>query len=425
MAQDKNSSLYYDLITFSILGFISGLPFALVTSTFQAWLTQGNVSIASIGLFGLVSIPYAMKPLWAVLIDWLRIYYRIGLQTVYFFIVVLLALTLYVVSCTTELLSTKLALLMLFASFLSSTIDICVDAMRVIFVDEKMQGLVSSWFVIFYRIAFILSGGLGLVIASHTGWNNLYFYMSVLTLISGFSGYLFVVYGYQTVFTKDTKQDNASVFEFFYAVHSWVRKSYAQVFNALLFIFLYKYHGNFLTSLVQVFLIDHAQMSLEFIGYTYKTFGMLATFAGGVLGGMLSRSVSTRASVLITIFFQCVATSLFVVMAADILPCHPVLVTMSMYMESLCIGLSTTLITVIITKNCDSTLAATQYAFFTAAIAWERTLINPISGYVQSAFGWTGYFMCSLLMFPFLLMMILERKDDTFKTLDQADYKKL
>ena len=112
-------------------------------------------------------------------------------------------------------------------------------------------------------------------------------------------------------------------------------------------------------------------------------------------------------------------------MAADILPCHPVLVTMSMYMESLCIGLSTTLITVIITKNCDSTLAATQYAFFTAAIAWERTLINPISGYIQSAFGWTGYFMCSLLMFPFLLMMILERKDDTFKPLVQADYKKL
>ena len=79
----KNCDVWHDLLTFCLLGFISGLPFALVTSTFQAWLTQGNVSITSIGLFGLVSMPYALKPIWAVLIDWLRAYCRVSLESIF------------------------------------------------------------------------------------------------------------------------------------------------------------------------------------------------------------------------------------------------------------------------------------------------------------------------------------------------------
>ena len=169
-------------------------------------------------------------------------------------------------------------------------------------------------------------------------------------------------------------------------------------------------------------MIDYAHMSLEFIGYTYKTFGMLATFAGGVLGGVLCRSASVRLSVFVTASLQVIATLLFVVMAADILPCYPILVTMSMYMESLCVGLSTTLITVIITKNCDSELAATQYAFFTAAIAWERTIVNPMAGLIQSYLGWEGYFLCSLVMFPWLIIVLLNKKSQVFGNLCLSDF---
>lgn len=67
------------------------------------------------------------------------------------------------------------------------------------------------------------------------------------------------------------------------------------------------------------------------------------------------------------------------------------------------------MVTVLITKNCDAKLAATQYAFFTAAIAWERTLVGPLAGYVQAALGWSGYFAFSMAMFPVLGSMLFKK----------------
>src|SRR6202023_195400 len=51
------------------LGFASGLPLLLTFSTLSAWLATAGVSRAAIGAFALVGTPYALKFLWAPLID--------------------------------------------------------------------------------------------------------------------------------------------------------------------------------------------------------------------------------------------------------------------------------------------------------------------------------------------------------------------
>ena len=51
------------------LGFASGLPLALTGNTLAAWARESGVSLSQIGLLGLVSWPYAVKFLWAALID--------------------------------------------------------------------------------------------------------------------------------------------------------------------------------------------------------------------------------------------------------------------------------------------------------------------------------------------------------------------
>ena len=52
-----------------LLGFASGLPRALTGQAMQASLAIDGVSIATIGFFGLVGIPYTFKFLWAPLMD--------------------------------------------------------------------------------------------------------------------------------------------------------------------------------------------------------------------------------------------------------------------------------------------------------------------------------------------------------------------
>src|SRR3990167_2403444 len=57
------------LIAMIFLGFSSGLPLALTVSTLQAWFTQANVNLATIGALSLIGIPYTLKFLWAPLMD--------------------------------------------------------------------------------------------------------------------------------------------------------------------------------------------------------------------------------------------------------------------------------------------------------------------------------------------------------------------
>lgn len=52
-----------------LLGFSSGIPLALTGSTLQAWMASEKVDLAVIGVFSLVGLPYAIKYLWAPLMD--------------------------------------------------------------------------------------------------------------------------------------------------------------------------------------------------------------------------------------------------------------------------------------------------------------------------------------------------------------------
>ncbi len=66
MAKTKRLSLYsvfadQRMLIVLLLGFSSGLPLALTGSTLQAWLTDGQMDVGTIGLFALVGLPYALK----------------------------------------------------------------------------------------------------------------------------------------------------------------------------------------------------------------------------------------------------------------------------------------------------------------------------------------------------------------------------
>src|ERR1700691_5543868 len=51
------------------LGFASGLPYLLTVTTLSAWLATAGIRRAAIGIFALAGTPYALKFLWAPLID--------------------------------------------------------------------------------------------------------------------------------------------------------------------------------------------------------------------------------------------------------------------------------------------------------------------------------------------------------------------
>ena len=52
-----------------LLGFSSGLPLLLSFSTLSTWMREVGVDLTTIGLFGLVGLPYTLKFVWAPVMD--------------------------------------------------------------------------------------------------------------------------------------------------------------------------------------------------------------------------------------------------------------------------------------------------------------------------------------------------------------------
>ncbi len=57
------------IILIALMGIASGLPLLLTLSTLGYWLRTQGLDLTSIGLFAVVGTPYALKVLWAPVID--------------------------------------------------------------------------------------------------------------------------------------------------------------------------------------------------------------------------------------------------------------------------------------------------------------------------------------------------------------------
>src|SRR6478609_4068914 len=55
--------------TMLAFGFSSGLPFALLIGTLNAWLGDAKVNLATIGVLSWIGLSYAFKFLWSPLVD--------------------------------------------------------------------------------------------------------------------------------------------------------------------------------------------------------------------------------------------------------------------------------------------------------------------------------------------------------------------
>src|ERR1700712_2586445 len=61
------------VLTMTVLGFSSGLPFVLVGNTFGYWLRDEGIALTAIGFLSWVGLAYSLKFLWAPLLDRLNV----------------------------------------------------------------------------------------------------------------------------------------------------------------------------------------------------------------------------------------------------------------------------------------------------------------------------------------------------------------
>ncbi len=174
MKQHFHLAAAHRMTAVTLLGFASGLPLALTGQAMQAWLTVEGIGLATIGFLSLVGLPYTFKFLWAPLMDRFDLP-LLGRRRGWLVLTqALMALALLALASTSPHAAIRgFALLAVTVAFISASQDVVVDAYRTDLLPAAERGMGASLWVMGYRLAMILSGGIAMIWVDPTqggGW---------------------------------------------------------------------------------------------------------------------------------------------------------------------------------------------------------------------------------------------------------------
>jgi len=166
-------------------GFSSGLPYALLIGTLNAWLGEVKIDLATIGVLSWIGLSYSFKFLWSPLVDRLALpgLGALGRRKSWILlcqITMVLGFSGLAATDPAHAIGT-FALFAFMAALASATQDVAVDAWRIDVADEDTPvELLSSIYQFGYRIASIVGGALALVMAGRMSWPLVYCLMAGL-----------------------------------------------------------------------------------------------------------------------------------------------------------------------------------------------------------------------------------------------------
>ena len=400
-------------------GFSSGFPLLLVGSTLTVWLQESQIPYALIGLFSLARIPYGFKWIWSPLIDRFRLplFERLGRRRGWaLFIQLLMLAAILVMSSINPLEQTAwMALLALIVAGCSASQDIVLDAYRIDSFATAEQGAGSAVFVLGYRIGMLFSGAFALWLTTWLDWREVYIVMALGALV-----------GIVTVLlTKEPYKDRAYRKErerlpFKPRLRRFLRESVYEPFkdfmrhhrwgSILLFILLYRLSDEYKAPMAFVFYKDMGFSNAE-IAYVSKIYGMLATIAGGLLGGIYIKRGGLPKALMLFGVLQGVTNLVYIGQsyAGD----NVYTLSLTICMDNLAAGMGTTALVAYMASLCNVEYSATQYALLSSLMSLPRDIFASTSGILADHVSWPLFFLiASLLVLPglFLLAYMIKKK---------------
>jgi len=380
-------------------GFSSGLPLFVLYQLVPGWLRDQGVSLAEIGLFSLIGIPYVWKFLWSPLID----RYSLGglgrRRSWMLATQILLLLSIAAFGYVNPVANIwSVAYLAAAVAFFSASQDIVLDAYRRELLPDNELGLGNSIHVQAYRLSGLVPGSLAFILADHISWQAVFMVVAAFMML----GVLL------TLFIKelDTEQNapkslrEAIILPFKDFIQSSGLKSACYT---LAFLVLYKLGDNMATALQTPFFIDLGFSKTE-IGVIAKTASLIAMTIGIIIGGLVMIKLSINRALWLFGFVQIASILGFAALAE--IGHNNVALAIAMGFEYLGVGLGTAAFTAFIARTTNPAFAATQIALFTALAVLPRTFANATTGFIVEQIGWTQfYFLCTALAIPGMLML--------------------
>ena len=367
-------------LTMLFLGFGSGLPFLLVSATLAFWLAESGYRIDQITLLSGAGLSYALKFLWAPLIDRWRLpaLGRLGLRRGWLVTtqVGVAAGLLGMVAIGPDLLWPFVAIT-LFTAFAGASQDIVVDAYRVEIAPLKAQGALAATYSLGYRLALIVSYALALVLSEHLSWQAVYVLMAALMVIPLAATLLAgepvtqerMAHGWRESMWDGVVMPFA---DFFRRYRGWLG------IGLLLFILLFKISDQSLAGgLIGPFYLA-AGFDKTQIATISKLYGVWIGIGGAFLGGLAVARYGIRASLWVAIILGAVSNLLYVVLANA----HGQWWIFALVItgENVSSGFLGTVTVAYLSALVNKRYTATQYALFSSLVNLPGKLVGIFSG---------------------------------------------
>lgn len=387
------------LFTCVFTGFASGMPLFLILHLVPAWLREGGVDLATIGLFSLAGMPYVWKFLWAPAMDrWVPPF--MGRRRGWMFMTqVALLLSIGALGMLNPIeATTAIALLVTLVAFFSASQDIALDAFRREILRESELGIGNAVHVSAYRVSVLVPGSLSLVLADMLPWSTVFWITAAFMSVG-------------MVMTLVVREPDSEVPP---PAGLWrtivdpfsdylERRGWKNLLLILSFMVLYKLGDNMATALSTPFYLDLGFTKTE-IGLVAKHAALWPSILGGLLGGLIMVKTGINKALWLFGVVQLVSILGFAVLA-DQGPLLWLLATVIAF-EYLGVGLGTAAFLAFMFRETNKAFAASQIALLTALAALPRTFANASTGFLVESMGWVDFFLlCTLMALPGMVLL--------------------
>lgn len=390
------------------LGFASGFPYMLIGLSLTARLTDAGLSKSGIGLFALVTLPYAWKVLWSPALQYLPppAFLQLGQRRGWAIFIQLLLM-----ACTVGMALTPinmlwlLAVMALITAFCSASFDVVLDAYRVERLPDNEQAAGAVMFINGYRIGMLVAGSGTIFLSTLLPWTVVILIAALVQSI----GLFFIILAKKN--NKETIDTTTQLFS---------TKHLIDPFKSLLYRFpskrtsllilaiplTYKLGDGFLSMMNYPFLTQSVGVSKELYSGIVQSAGLFIAIAGGLLGGILATRLSLFSFLVLGSVLQLVSNLGYIILhyvGASV----PWLVAV-IGLEELTGGIGTAAMFGLIALLCDKRFTAIHFALITSIIAMFRQFTAASSGFVADGISWPMFFIISaLLAVPSLILIFV------------------
>jgi PAT family beta-lactamase induction signal transducer AmpG len=400
----RSLSIYADrrVLVIAGMGFASGLPLLLTTSTLTYWLARRGVDMTAIGLFALTGLPYSTKFLWAPVLDHARLPLlatALGRRRSWALAIqlglVLAILAMGQTDPATGLLGTAVAALAV--AFLSASQDVVIDAYRIEILGEREQGAGAAATQLGYRIGTLAAGAGAIALSDWLDWPAIFGGLAALVCI-GMAVVLVAEEPAAGARERARPTLRTAVVEPFQDFAS--RPAWPAI---LAFALLYKFGDAIGGVMASTFFVRLGFSGTE-IGSVIGVPGIVATVAGAFAGGIVVARVGLLRALFVGGILQALTNLLYALQAE--IGRDVAMLAVTVLTDNFTGGVGSAAFIAYLSSLCSARFTGTQYALLTSLMGAGRTLLAGGGGWLAKQLDWTAFFVATTaLALPGLLLL--------------------